>query len=96
MCAYCYQILYQGCRHRCGALRHMKNLIEQTSVLEKERIANQVIQQKIAQSTDEGEGTEVKLRTFGRPNTYTVSKGKIQKCYVIIMLYGFQLEISCR
>ena len=39
-----------------------------------------MFQRKLAESKDEdGEGSQIKLRTFGRPNTYTIRKGKIQR-----------------
>ena len=80
ICSYCYQVLYRGCRHRCGALRRARNILEQKSELEQERIADIVLKRKMSQCSEEGEeGKVVNLRTFGRPSTYTVTKGRIRK-----------------
>ena len=82
MCTYCYQVLYQGCRHKCGALKRARNILEQTSELEQERIADNVLKKKMSECVEESEGDDgkvVKLRTFGRPNTYTVVKGRLRK-----------------
>ena len=80
ICPYCFAVLYRGCRHRCGALSRARNLIEQTSSLEKERIASHVINEKIDTCNEREDGlSTIKLRTFGRPATYAVAKGKAQK-----------------
>ena len=78
MCPYCYTIIYQGCRHKCGALSRARNLLNQTSDLEKERIADSILKKKLEGENNQ-EGTVIQLRTFGRPRTYTIKKGKIRK-----------------
>ena len=78
MCPYCYTIIYQGCRHKCGALSRAKNLLNQTSDLEKERIADNILKKKLDGEKSQ-EGTIIQLRTFGRPRTHTITKGKIRK-----------------
>ena len=81
MCPYCYQIVYQGCRHKCGALRRARNILEQTSELEQERIANNVLNKKLDEAEVEGsdDGKNIKLRTFGRPSLFNVRKGRIRR-----------------
>ena len=82
MCTYCYQVIYQGCRHRCTALQRARNLIGQCTELDKERITNMVLKQKLEEggdvndSTRDYEGKTVKLRSFGRPSFFTVLRGK--------------------
>ena len=78
-------MIYQGCRHRCGALERAKNLLAQTSQLEQERIADIVLKRKIDESNevDKETGSVIRLRTFGRPRVYTVKKGRVRKRTVI-------------
>ena len=58
----------------------MKNLEEDMTDLEKERIASGILKKKMEEGAKNEDGeVEVRMRTRGRPALFTVKQGKIRR-----------------